>query len=427
MSSLSAVSTAATPRAEDDLTSQLEAVRERLETAFTEAGGLLEQSLGVIDDLIANLQRLESALGAEAAGASISDLNGVADALSALPAAQARERASLQALAKRSTALAFHTEDMSQSLRYLRAFALNVKVAGADIVSFDPEFSNFAQEMLDRIDQGGGEMESVWAHIRTLNDKVKNAESVGDDLSTVARGVLPHAPERLKTDAAAIAAHNRTIAHTSANVAEVARRIQMNVAIALSALQIGDTTRQRIEHVQYGLLQLENLDPLLTADSVPQIERDHAKAHLRALLAAQMEDLAQVFEEQAGRVMTNAAALGDDTAEIVRLQSALAQDENGGLRDLETSVAEVMKLVRKMDAATGHADQVRRETGKLAIELVHYVDGVRAVKDDVHFMALNTTLRSARIGERGRPIQVIATELRAYAGKLDEAAAQTLA
>lgn len=124
MSSVSAPSSTAIPGAGDVLTHQLEAVRAHLETVFTDAGGMLEQSLNVIEDLIGSLQRLETALGAEAAGASIGDLNGVADELCALPAAQARQRAGLQALTKCNVSLASHTEDMSQSLRYLRAFLL---------------------------------------------------------------------------------------------------------------------------------------------------------------------------------------------------------------------------------------------------------------------------------------------------------------
>lgn len=410
------------------LADDLENVRVGLERSFTDAGVLLEQSLEVTESLIANLERLNGALDADAAQASIDDLTTVADQLAALPSAQTTQNNRLQTLVRANANLALQTEEMDEALRYLRAFALNVKVAGAEIALLDPEFAGFAQEMLDRIDHGAHQLDDMWAHIGALDGKLKQSRGVIDALMARANGILPHAPEHLKADAAAIGVHNAAVLETSAAVAEVARRIQMNVAMALSALQIGDTTRQRIEHVQLGLNLAAELEKSLIEQGAGREGSDAASAHLHALLATQMDDIATTFEDQAGRVVASATKLGVDTSEIVRLQSALARGDGGGggLRDLERSVGQAMALVREMDAARSTAQHFQRETSAVAADLIGRVDAVRAVKDDIHFMALNTTLRSARIGERGRPIRVVAAELRTFAAKLDDAAERAL-
>jgi hypothetical protein len=48
------------------------------------------------------------------------------------------------------------------------------------------------------------------------------------------------------------------------------------------------------------------------------------------------------------------------------------------------------------------------------------------MRADVQMMALNTTLKCSRIGETGKPLGVIAVELRAHAGHLETSAARTL-
>jgi hypothetical protein len=47
---------------------------------------------------------------------------------------------------------------------------------------------------------------------------------------------------------------------------------------------------------------------------------------------------------------------------------------------------------------------------------------VQSIKTDVLFMALNTSLKSSRLGEAGRPLAAIAIELRSQAGQLERIA-----
>jgi methyl-accepting chemotaxis protein len=51
---------------------------------------------------------------------------------------------------------------------------------------------------------------------------------------------------------------------------------------------------------------------------------------------------------------------------------------------------------------------------------------LQAIRHDVQHMALNAAIKCARIGELGRPLAVIAVELRAHAGLLEDSANRAL-
>ncbi len=101
------------------------------------------------------------------------------------------------------------------------------------------------------------------------------------------------------------------------------------------------------------------------------------------------------------------------------------ESRGGSLRSLEKSVGEAVALLADMDEAAECADQIQKEASVAVDELVGRVSAVKSVKEDVQYMALNTTVRCARMGDAGKPLQVIAVELRLYAKKLDSTTDET--
>jgi hypothetical protein len=85
-------------------------------------------------------------------------------------------------------------------------------------------------------------------------------------------------------------------------------------------------------------------------------------------------------------------------------------------------VSAAQEIVKQVDAAGRQADQVSRSTLGTAARLLEAIGNIRAVKTDIHYMALNTNLRCSRLGEEGRSINVVTAELRIFAAKLDDSA-----
>ena len=403
---------------------RLEAARALIETRFSDAGGRLAGSLDMVSRLIESLDHLGAALNAESVSRTTQDLLVTAEGLTVLPQAQQSRVERLARLRQAGGALAAHIDTMRQTLRYLRAFALNVKITAGATMSASDEFAGFAERMCGQLDVGGTQLDELADQLTQLDAQLAGALGFEATLGGKYQAVIPAVPDRLAVDAQAIGAHHARIAEVAASVARIARDIQMKVARALTALQIGDITRQRIEHVQLGLTVTERV--LGEADLSPEA-KGRAQRRLTHLLAEQMADIATDFESEAAKVTQSLAGMAQDTAQIAAFQGLSDARGAGGLRDLETSLGQAGTLVGEVGAAMDNAQRISLETARAVEALTRRVDAIHRVKRDIQQMAINSSLRCNRLGEIGKPLNVIALELSSHAGELETSADQTLA
>jgi hypothetical protein len=132
------------------------------------------------------------------------------------------------------------------------------------------------------------------------------------------------------------------------------------------------------------------------------------------------------------RIGHNVVGMAGDATELLRLRDLAsgqtanqAGAETNFLRDLEGSVGQALGLVGDMTAGERAAEDVSRSAAVSARELTERIAGIQNIRADVQMMALNTTLKCSRIGETGKPLGVIAVELRQHAIHLEKSAAQT--
>lgn len=405
------------------ISDRLEAARALIEARFSDAGGRLAGSLDMVSRLIESLDHLSAALNAESVSRTTQDLLATAQGLTALPGAQRGRVDRLVRLRDAGGALAAHIDEMRQTLRYLRAFALNVKITAGATISASDEFAGFAERMCGQLDLGGAQLDQLAEQLALLDTQLGGALGFEQTLGGRYQVVLPAVPDRLATDAQAIGAHHARIAEVAASVARIARDIQMKVARALTALQIGDITRQRIEHVQLGLAVTERI--LSEADLAPEA-KSRAQRRLTHLLAEQMADTASDFEAEAAKVTQSLAGMAQDTAQIAAFQRLSDARGAGGLRDLETSLGHAATLVGEVGAAMDNAQRISLEAARAVEALTRRVDAIQSVKRDIQQMAINSSLRCNRLGEIGKPLNVIALELSSHAGELEASADHTL-
>ena len=81
-----------------------------------------------------------------------------------------------------------------------------------------------------------------------------------------------------------------------------------------------------------------------------------------------------------------------------------------------------MRLVTEIETADGLTRETSHRVAETARVLSGRLGAVQSIKTDVLFMALNTSLKSSRLGDAGRPLAAIAVELRSQAGQLERIA-----
>lgn len=413
---------------ESRILSHLEQARGAIEGRFLEVGDVLSRIVDGANVLIDSLDRTRDRLTGDTVRAATNQLTDASMRLRSLPESLRERRDRIGDLMRAGGDLTVHIEDMRQHLAYLRVFGVNIKITSGGIAAAGPEFAIFAQEICDCIELGRGQLDTFRADLAKLDEVLSAAVAHEERLRRRCEELVPAIPDALVSEASAVSAHQATVAEISSNVGELARGLRKKIGAVLGALQIGDITRQRIEHVQHGLVLLETF---AEAQALPAEARGRLDGFMRRLLAAQLAATTRDFQTEVSRIGHNVSAIAGDADQIMRLrdhaQGRASDGEGSFLAGLEASLVQASALVQDIDAGERLAEEVSRSAASAAHALATQIQAIQNMRADVQMMALNTTLKCARIGETGKPLGVIAIELRQHAGHLEMSAARTLA
>jgi hypothetical protein len=400
----------------------LEQARTVVEARFLAAGDVLALAVGGVGQLIAALDQLAGALDPQTVEATRAELHTGAESLLELRLRLDGRRERTRGLGRLVAGLRGGIEDMRRDLAYLRVFSLNIKVTSAGVAGAGEDFALFAQEISDRIEAGRQELEAFAQDVAVLHEQLSSGLQQEQALAGQCERLIPAVPEALERCADDIAAHHAKVAQVAGEVGDLARGIQRKVGSALAALQVGDSTRQRIEHVQHGLR-------LLDAAGLAPAAQARAEGAVNPLLAAQLAAAAADFNRDSAQIHQSMAGIAVDASELLRLRD-LAFGRGGGgeafLDRMIVQLGEALDLVGRVEGAEDAAVATARAAVAAVEALSRRIAALQAIKTDVQQMALNTTLKCARMGDPGKPLSVIAIELRSHAGLLEASAQRAL-
>ncbi len=408
---------------ETELVSRLEGARSRIEQRFLDGGVVLLSVLDVLNRLVASLENLSRSLDDETAQTTIGRLTATVDQLTALPAIEETRQQRLASVAVTEKSLGTHIADMQETLRYLRTFATTAKITGAAI----PDFSGFAEEILERIQFGRKEVDALGVKIGTLGGVIDAASSGGEEALERFRRSVPDIAGNLSRNAADLTAQRKHLSQLAGKVGSSARLVQTKVATTLSAMQIGDITRQRIEHCQSAFTFL---DEHLAAGTLDGDAAGRLTALVRHLVHDQLVEVAHDFGRECKTVVGTIRSFGADIDGLMALYGDMAatdgQSADRAMRTLEADIVAARAVVREIEQAAGKANALGSSTVETVQELLKGVKTIQLVRTDIHYMALNTNLRCSKLGEEGRAINVVTAELRTFSAQLDETAERIL-
>jgi len=383
-----------------------------LDARFVAAGTALARAYEIVEGLIGALENVTNAFERDAADAAVDSMRRTAERLTRLPAIQATRKEALVAIEQASAALSHQIDQVNRTLSFLRICGLNIKVAAAGT----GDFSSFADTMFVKLDLGETEMEALAREIVWLAEAVPAMFEVERQLAGECALVIPHIPRKLSGDAVALQQHQLELAERALRIAEVARHIRAQVGTALGALQVGDSTRQRLEHLADGLQDVDAFlaAPGALADEVAGQLADHAVA----LLAAQAADTLETFQRESRLLASSLRGIGPSAASLLDLREAESEGEGPFLHQLEQSVAEVTSVTESLREADARSGRLSSLASTTAENLSQRLATVHRITSDVQQMAWNTDLRCYRMGPEGRGLAVVASEIRGFAATL---------
>lgn len=404
------------------LVERMETARVRLEERFLEGGAALLSVLDVLNKLIGSLDQITGSLDEETAARTMAELQQTVGRLSELSGIEAARQAGFVDISGAERNLRPHVADMQETMRYLRTFAVTAKITGAGIA----DFAGFAEEILERIQAGTRQVNEFGDKLKSLGSGLGSVMERGTATIQRYEATIPGIVTGLSTGGAEIRAQQTVLVERAARVGQIAAGIQAKLASVLSAMQIGDITRQRIEHCQSTLTLLEGYVET-EAGALTAHDRANLSSIITNLVALQLSQSIDDFDRDTMKIVETVASFRSDLAEIDSLRRMMIEGgDNNAMRRLEGNVGVAREAVREIEAVSIEAGVLTRSTGTTVRELINGVGLLQLVRTDIHYMALNTNLRCGKIGEHGKALNVVTAELRNFAARLDETAENVL-
>lgn len=398
---------------------QLEAARSRIEERFVEGGRALMAAYDIVARLLAAIEGVTGALDDHACDEAAARLTATLKGLTDLVEAEAAAGQRLASILADGEAITPRTRDMQRSLRYLTTCAMETRIAGAGVT----EFAQFADDVDKYVGSAIGQIDVFAAKVGELSTQLAAAcvGGKGNGLEAQVSAVSSTLIEALE------AVHSRRagLRRLAAGTADVARSVQEKVGKVLSALQVGDVARQRIEHVQAGIAIL--LDELARCDSERQADALNQVA-IR-LLTAQTSAMIKDFTEQTRVVVASIEGLAGEAERVLALNGKAGSGSGETMQAIEEGVILARSVVGDIERSGMLAAAAYAATKQVANELLSNmgnIGNIRSVRDDIRCLAINAYLRSNRLGEKGRAVGVVAAEMNTYAARLGVAAEDIL-
>lgn len=408
----------------DAVHERLEGARALIEDRFLAGGEALVRANEILSRLLDSVDGIVAAMDDGSAADASARLAATVSRLKALVGNEASQQEGLDAVVKDGTAIVALIADMQKTLNYLNTCAVATRITSAGM----PEFAGFADDILSAVADASSQVRAFAERVGTLNGQLRAARLGGEAAIATFGTTVPAVADALLSAAATIEQRRRDLGKIATQAAKVAAGVRTKVARILSLLQIGDMTRQRIEHVQSGI----SLFRTLAASATPE-ETSEAQTAIGRLLLAQIRASARDLDDSSREIVTMINGFGQDAAAIMALRGSSGgvdlQSGKDAIAAIERAIAQSRAVVEDIAIAGHKAAEARTTTLDTANDLLSNMGSIgnlRNVKDDIRCLAINAYLRCYRMGSKGRSVGVIATELSTYAERLGVSAAGVL-
>ncbi|KQW24220.1 hypothetical protein ASE36_21405 [Rhizobium sp. Root274] len=392
----------------------------QIEQRFLDGGTVLVAVLDVFGGLLTSLGGISDALREDEAAEATEELLSTAALIADLPAQQQDMRERFVLIGDYGQALSNEVLAMEDTLRYLRTFAVTAKITGAGIA----DFAGFAEEIVERIQFATQEVKSFGERISALQGLIDRARTGSDGL-TRHDHAIPAIVEDLGRNANAIQTQRNSLAQLAAQVTGLAMKVQGRLASTLSSLQIGDVTRQRLEHCQTAFDIAEGHLATAAAHDLSAEDRERVILLVTQLVRDQLIAMSEEFRAECATIVSNIGAFSNDVTVLMDLQNSMlpttSEAANRSAMGLvRESLETARSLVGGIEQSAGEAQRLSATVGGMVKDLVESVETIQIVRTDIQYMALNTNLRCSKLGEESRAINVVTNELRTFSARLDD-------
>ena len=395
----------------------LVAPREQIESTFLAVGAGLAEGAAILNLVARTFEALPAKLQSPDLLEAAARLANVGEQARAISATFATEQADLARLVTVVAAAKHPIGELSRAVKMMGIVAINARVVAAGVAANGEDFDVFTTDIARLSEGATATIQAFTLAYQRLSAEVGHAAYQRGQSENAQADTLHELALGMDKGLADLASQRAVSIASAAQTGQITRQIVGGIGNAVMALQVGDATRQRIEHVESGL---DDLHGLMDDPALPPDEATIAQASLGGLLTAQLAAAADAFEGDVAQAGQALRALAEDASAIMEQSRAIYGQGNAGdssLVALSQAVRHAGQVLRDCEAERGKLETVAQAVLGTVGELLSHVTAVQEIEANMRLVSINAAIRCAQLGPRGAALNVIATQLRALTGE----------
>jgi len=410
------------------IAADLAAPRDAIDGAFVAVGSRLAECAEILSRLTETFETLPVDLEGPDLAEATDRLAVVGRRAGEIAVTLGAEQADLNRLVDALRGAAHPISELRRTVKMMGIVAINARVVAASVVSDTEDFGVFTTDIAQLSESAASTIQRFSRTYEALTIVVGEAATARASFEAGHRDTLATLAAELERDLAEVTEQRLTSLRSSAVTGQMSRAIADKVATTVMALQVGDATRQRVEHVEAALRDLSALifpdaagDAEHGAGGVRTVSQDSADL-AAPITELQRQQLAGARESLVVEMASGADALtqlaADVEAVLAHAQEVYGSAENrSALSELHGAVRRAVTVLRDCESEREKLDRVAVAVSETVGVLLNHVEAVQEIEYKMRLVSLNAAVKCAQLGPRGRALDVIAQQLRTLTGE----------
>lgn len=404
-----------------------------LETAFAPvdgalmvAGERLGEAVRRLEAIHAGLEGLRDTLDGPALAHATARLSAAAAAVEALAGGLRAEGEALARLDGRLGAVGDCIAALVKAHDGLSLLAMNALMVTAELDAGGEGLTSFALELRRLVRTAEGVLRGHARAQAAGLAQLRLAAAAQREFEQRQGPALREVAGRVRGSVGDVAARRGEAGAAAGRLGQRGLSVARAVSEVVAALQVGDATRQRIEHVVDGLDALAagmEGAPLPWCAGLDAAPRMALAGRGMALQAALLRDAGATLEAEVARIRRATTSLAQDAGALVKTGAEVfggAARGHSFLGALERDLGDAMALLDACHLRRQAVEKVARGVDTLLAELSEGLPRIQSLATDLRLVGLNAAFRCTRLGQRGLALSAVARELRGVAAAMTQ-------